>query len=107
MELGLADKRCIWPCDATTRAFDRVQAEEIVNRDLCAEWRVCALVNPSEGSIAAPIQNSTLRLERRLAVPDFTTAARLAQVLALVADSEGHYPDITFGWQYLLVRSGM
>ena len=42
-------------------------------------------------------------LRRRLRFPDFVRAFGRASQVALVAEAEGHHPDMTVGWGYLEV----
>ncbi len=43
-------------------------------------------------------------LSRRFTAPDFLTAFALATSVALVAEREGHHPDLLVGWGYLEIR---
>ena len=44
------------------------------------------------------------RLSRRLRFPDFVRAAGRAFEVALLAEAEGHHPDLRLGWGYLEVE---
>ena len=40
------------------------------------------------------------RITRRFTFPDFATALTFVHKVGDIAESEGHHPDITFGWGY-------
>lgn len=40
-------------------------------------------------------------LHRRLALPSFAAAFTLATRVALIAEREGHHPEMTVGWGHL------
>jgi 4a-hydroxytetrahydrobiopterin dehydratase len=73
-------------CQACTAATPRVEGEELEGLlgQLSPEWQI-------KGG----------RLHRRLRFPDFVQAFGRAAQLALVAEAEGHHPDMTVGWGYL------
>lgn len=48
------------------------------------------------------IVEATLRRSFRL--PDFAAAFTLATAIALLAEREGHHPDLHLGWGFLQVR---
>lgn len=43
------------------------------------------------------------RIERGFRFPDFRTALAFVQGVGEVAESEGHHPDVCFGWGYVTV----
>ena len=43
-------------------------------------------------------------LIRRFTTPDFMSSFALATAVALVAEREGHHPDLLVGWGYLEIR---
>jgi 4a-hydroxytetrahydrobiopterin dehydratase len=76
-------------CQACTAATPGVEGEELerLGRELSPEWRI-------EGG----------RLRRRLGFPDFLRAFGRATQVALVAEAEGHHPDMLVGWGYLEIE---
>ena len=113
---GLSDKRCTWPCDPSIPAYTHAEALDLISRELSSSagstgWRVGTLVDritvPSnhEQPTADTSETTALRLVRRVTLPDFASACALAQKIAGVAEAEGHFPDVQFGWQYVEVRS--
>ena len=76
-------------CQACTAATPGVAGEELerLRRELSPEWRI-------EGG----------RLRRKLGFPDFLRAFGRATQVALVAEAEGHHPDLTVGWGYLEIE---
>ncbi|MGO8686925.1 MAG: 4a-hydroxytetrahydrobiopterin dehydratase [Candidatus Dormibacteria bacterium] len=76
-------------CQGCTASTPRVEGEEL-GRLLAAlgpEWRV-------EGA----------RLTRRFRFPDFARAFGRATQVALLAEAEGHHPDMTVGWGRLEIE---
>jgi pterin-4a-carbinolamine dehydratase len=45
-------------------------------------------------------------MRRRLRFPDFVRAFGRATQAGLVAEAEGHHPEMTVGWGYLEIESG-
>ena len=43
------------------------------------------------------------RIMRDFKFKDFTTAFEFVKLVSDLAESEGHHPDITFGWGYVTV----
>ncbi|ACL62661.1 4a-hydroxytetrahydrobiopterin dehydratase [Methylobacterium nodulans] len=43
------------------------------------------------------------RIERRFAFDSFADAFKFVQRVAELAETEGHHPDITFGWGYATI----
>jgi 4a-hydroxytetrahydrobiopterin dehydratase len=82
---ALVNERCE-ACDAGT---PRVEGEELerLRGELSREWLV------EDG-----------RLRRRLRFPDFVRAAGAAMEVSLLAESEGHHPDMRLGWGYLEIE---
>ncbi|MCB9969604.1 MAG: 4a-hydroxytetrahydrobiopterin dehydratase [Geminicoccaceae bacterium] len=40
------------------------------------------------------------RIERRFQFPNFATALAFVDRVGVIAENEGHHPDIRFGWGY-------
>ncbi|HYA00984.1 MAG TPA: 4a-hydroxytetrahydrobiopterin dehydratase [Candidatus Binatia bacterium] len=70
-------------CDART---PRLEGEELerLSAELSPQWTVEAAL-----------------LRRRMRFPDFVRAAGRAMEVALLAEAEGHHPDLLLGWGYL------
>lgn len=49
------------------------------------------------------MQERATRLVRRFAVPDYAQALAFVTALSAIAETEGHHPDICFGWGYVTV----
>lgn len=43
------------------------------------------------------------RIERKFGFKDFASAMEFARKVGLLAEQEGHHPDISFGWGYCAV----
>ena len=76
-------------CQACHSGTPRVEGEELarLHGELSPDWRI-------EGS----------RMRRRLRFPDFVRAFGRATQVGLVAEAEGHHPDMTVGWGYLEIE---
>ena len=46
------------------------------------------------------LDDGATRITRRFTFPDFAGAMSFVRRVGDVAESEGHHPDITFGWGY-------
>lgn len=77
--MTLARERCE-ACNASTPTLG-VEELERLRGELDPAWEV-------EG----------VRLRRRLRTPDFATALATATHIGLVAEAEGHHPDLCLGW---------
>ena len=77
-------------CEACTGETPRVSGRELdeLRGQLSADWEVV------DGT----------RLRRRLRCPDFGSAFASATRVALIAEGEGHHPDLTVGWGRLVVE---
>ena len=71
-------------CEACTGTTPTLSAEERerLRTELSSDWEVV------EG----------VRLRRRIRRPDFASAFAMATGVALLAESEGHHPDMCVGW---------
>ena len=76
-------------CEACHAGTPRVEGEELerLHAELNPGWRVAG------GG-----------LRRRLRFPDFVRAFGRASQVALLAEAEGHHPDMTVGWGYLEIQ---
>lgn len=76
-------------CQACHSGTPRVEGEGLarLHGELSPDWRI-------EGS----------RMRRRLRFPDFVRAFGRATQVGLVAEAEGHHPEMTVGWGYLEIE---
>ncbi|HET9051854.1 MAG TPA: 4a-hydroxytetrahydrobiopterin dehydratase [Candidatus Dormibacteraeota bacterium] len=84
--MPLADERC----EACTGATPRLGAAEVATMqgDIDPAWEVV----------------DGVRLRRRLRYPDFASAFAAAAHVGLLAEAQGHHPDLTVGWGRLVVE---
>jgi 4a-hydroxytetrahydrobiopterin dehydratase len=77
--MALAKERC----EACTGATPKVEGAELdaLRAELSPEWDV-----------------DGVRLRRRMRFPDFAAAFSFATRVALIAEGEGHHPDMAVGW---------
>src|SRR5258708_31193897 len=77
-------------CEACTASTPTVTNEELprLQGELAEAWSVV------EGT----------RLRRELRFSDFNAAFGLATRVALLAEAEGHHPDMTVGWGRLVIE---
>jgi 4a-hydroxytetrahydrobiopterin dehydratase len=85
MTMNLAEKTCT-PCRGGVPPLTAQQAEEL--RSQSPEW---ALVDDAH------------RIERTFRFRDFREALAFVQKVGEIAESEGHHPDVNFGWGYATV----
>jgi 4a-hydroxytetrahydrobiopterin dehydratase len=85
METALAQKSCV-PCRGGVEPLGRDEAERL--RAQAPEW-----VLLDEGR----------RIERTFRFGNFEQALAFVSKIGALAESEGHHPDITFGWGYATV----
>jgi len=77
----LTDKTCI-PCHGGVAPLSKEAADDMMT-GLDADWK-----------------NTGVELVRRLEFKGFAKAVYHANLAAYLGDSEGHHPDIRFGWGY-------
>jgi 4a-hydroxytetrahydrobiopterin dehydratase len=82
---NLAEKTCT-PCRGGVPPLTAQQAEEL--RVQASEW---ALMDDAH------------RIERTFRLRDFREALTFVQKVGELAESEGHHPDVSFGWGYATV----
>jgi len=80
--MALTDKTCV-PCRGGVPPLTLAEAEGL--RAEVPDW---ALTN--EGT----------RIERDFTFDDFAAAIAFVNKVGLIAEAQGHHPDITFGWGY-------
>jgi 4a-hydroxytetrahydrobiopterin dehydratase len=78
--MSLADQDCV-PCRGGVPPVEPQRAEELL-RELDEGWRL----------------NADGHLERSFEFPDFAGAMAFANVLAEIAEAEGHHPDLHIAW---------
>jgi 4a-hydroxytetrahydrobiopterin dehydratase len=83
--MTLTAKTCT-PCRGGVPPLERAEAERLL-REIPA-WT---------------LTDDATRIERTFDFPDFAGAMRLVERIAALAESEGHHPDIAFGWGYCRV----
>jgi 4a-hydroxytetrahydrobiopterin dehydratase len=50
------------------------------------------------------LRDETRRIERKFTFKNFGEALRFVRKVGELAETEGHHPDISFGWGYATVR---
>jgi 4a-hydroxytetrahydrobiopterin dehydratase len=83
--MNLAEKTCT-PCRGGVPPLTVQEAEEL--RGQAPEW---ALLDDAR------------RIERTFRFRDFGEALAFVQNVGELAESEGHHPDVSFGWGYATV----
>ena len=46
------------------------------------------------------LKEGATKIEGKFKFPDFVSASKFVNQVGELAESEGHHPDITFGWGY-------
>jgi 4a-hydroxytetrahydrobiopterin dehydratase len=75
---NLQDKHCV-PCEGGMPSLDEVTAKRLLGE--VAGW---TREDPAEGA----------RITKRLQFPDFVAAIAFIDKLAVLAEAEGHHPDL-------------
>jgi len=78
----LASKKCV-PCEGGISALSPADAKALLKQTQGWEF--------AQGGKA---------IKRRFTFKNFTAALALVNKVGDIAESEGHHPDITFGWGY-------
>lgn len=73
-------------CNAETPKLQGAQIEDLL-RAVSSDWKM-----------------SSEKLACRFKFPDFTRAFSFATGVGLIAESEGHHPDLQVGWGYVNVE---
>jgi 4a-hydroxytetrahydrobiopterin dehydratase len=83
--MGLAEKTCV-----SCRGGNSPLTEEEAHRYLVETpgWT---------------LEEGATRIERRFRFKDFASAMEFVRKVGLLAEREGHHPDIAFGWGYCAV----
>jgi 4a-hydroxytetrahydrobiopterin dehydratase len=80
--MTLAERRCV-PCKGGIPPMPRPQAERYLAET--PQWQ---------------LDPDATRIARRFAFKDFAAALAFANGVGVLAETEGHHPDIAFGWGY-------
>ena len=80
--MSLTEKTCV-PCRGGIAPLTPGAAEELLSQT--PGW---ALIN------------GATKIERRFAFGEFAEALEFAERVGALAETEGHHPDIRFGWGY-------
>ena len=100
--MNLANQTCTWPCDPNERPCSTVEAAARLSAEgLSERWTV---TEELEKSLAGDYVEKVPKLVAKVELPTFAAAAQLAARVAALAEAEGHFPDVRFGWQYLELR---
>ena len=83
--MTLSRERC-QACTGSTPAVDPAQAQSL-RAELHAGWELGAD-----------------RLRRSVRTPDFATALALVTHIGMIAEAEGHHPDLCLGWGRLEIE---
>jgi 4a-hydroxytetrahydrobiopterin dehydratase len=83
--MDLADKGCI-PCQGGVPPMTRQEA-----------WKKISDIPGWE------LGDDGRRIQRRYTFHDFLTPWRFADRIAEIAETQGHHPDVCFGWGYCTV----
>ncbi len=83
----LANKTCE-PCQGGMPTLTKSMAEPMM-AELHDDWQ---------------LRDKATVLERKLLFKGFAKAVYHANAAALLADQQGHHPDISFGWGYCHIR---
>lgn len=81
--MKLSDKKCV-PCEGGVTRLNPAEAEVLRNKNT-PNWKV---------------ENDNIKLFREFKFKNFKQAQEFVNKVGDIAESEGHHPDIEFGWGY-------
>tara|TARA_X000001036_G_C20222878_1_gene620544 strand:- start:97 stop:432 length:336 start_codon:yes stop_codon:yes gene_type:complete len=85
----LANKKCI-PCEGGIPAFDIKEIHKYLKK--IDEW-----------DVLQDYENNYY-IEKKFKFSNFTESQKFIVSVGKIAESEGHHPDITFGWGYAKIK---
>ena len=85
--MDLLSKHCI-PCEEGTPPFTKSQAEKYLPQ--VPDWHLI---------------EDNKRIERKFKFKNFVEALAFINKIGEIAESEGHHPNIRFGWGYASITS--
>ena len=80
----LADKKCV-PCEGKVDPIPMTRAQEYL-KQLHSDWKII-----DDGK----------KIQRTFKFKNFRQALEFVNHVGEIAESEGHHPDIEFGWGYV------
>ena len=80
--MSLTQKTCV-PCQGGIPPIPRAEAEKLLKET--PGWT---------------LSGDATRINRKFTFPDFATAQKFVNKVGDLAETEGHHPDISFGWGY-------
>ena len=83
MNEDLASKKCV-PCEGGVEPINLARAQEYL-KQLNSDWKIV-----EEGC----------KIRREFKFKNFQTSLDFVNKVGAIAESEGHHPDIEFGWGY-------
>ena len=85
----LANKKCI-PCEGGIPAFDIKEIHKYLKK--IDEWNVLQ------------DHENNYYIEKKFKFSNFIESEKFIVTVGKIAESEGHHPDITFGWGYAIIK---
>lgn len=79
--MDLARKKCV-PCEGGEKPFMRSEAEHYLKQ--VDNWNL--------------IKDKTFKIQKNFKFKNFKEALEFVNKVGEIAESEGHHPDISFGW---------
>ena len=90
--IKLALKHCV-PCEGGEPSVPRVNAESLLKQ--VDDWE---LVDDPPSHKASEGQDSVLKIRKKFKFKNFKESLEFVNKVGAIAESEGHHPDINFGW---------
>ena len=90
--IKLASKHCV-PCEGGTLPMPKANAESLLKQ--VDGWE---LVDDSPSHKASEGQDSVLKIRKKFKFKNFKESLEFVNKVGAIAESEGHHPDINFGW---------
>ena len=81
------------PCEGGEPSVPRVNAESLLKQ--VDDWE---LVDDPPSHKASEGQDSVLKIRKKFKFKNFKESLEFVNKVGAIAESEGHHPDINFGW---------
>lgn len=79
--VDLVSKHCV-PCEGGIAPMSRVEAEKLLEE--IRDWKL--------------VDQGVLKINRKFKFKDFAEALAFVNKIGVIAEAEGHHPDIELGW---------
>ena len=87
--VDLADKKCV-PCEGGIPAFDIKEIHKYLKK--------------VDGWDVLQDKENNYYIEKKFTFINYVESEKFVIKIGEIAESEGHHPDLTFGWGYAIIK---